>query len=100
LYETAKNPAMKGLVAKMKAAGLSAQTVNAYFRIAAALVKSAEDANGNLLYPHQWDADKLDLPMVEPANQRRPSITSETMAELAKVKNHTALYPCGCEWMP
>src|SRR5207245_1419355 len=83
LYETAKYPAMKALVAKMNSAGLSAQTINAYFRIAAAVVESAEDADGNPLYPHKWDANKLDLPMVEHSKQRRPSITSETMAEFA-----------------
>jgi integrase len=87
VYETAKYPAMKALVAKMNAAGLSAQTVNAYFRIAAAVVNSAEDAEGNPLYPYKWDADKLDLPVVETSKQRRPSITSETMTELAKAKN-------------
>ena len=87
LYETAKYPPMKALVAKMNAAGLSAQTVNAYFRIAAAVVKSAEDVDGNPLYPHKWDADKLDLPVVETSKQRRHSITSENMTELAQIKN-------------
>jgi hypothetical protein len=51
LYETAKYPAMKALVAKMNAGGLSAQTVNSYFRMAAAVVESAEDAEGSPLYP-------------------------------------------------
>ena len=87
LYETAKYPAMKALVTKLNAGGLSAQTVNSYFRIAAAVVKSAEDPDGNPLYPQKWDANKLDLPMVETSKQRRPSVTSETMAELAKIKN-------------
>lgn len=86
LSETARYPAMKSLVAKMNTGGLSAQTVNAYFRIAAAVVKSAEDADGNELYPHKWDADKLDLPMVVTSKQRRPSINSEVMAELARTK--------------
>ena len=86
LYETAKYPAMKTLVAKMNRAGLSAQTVNAYFRIAAAVVRSAEDADGNELYPHKWNPDKLDLPMVVTSKQRRPSITPEIMVELASVK--------------
>jgi integrase len=86
LYETAKYPAMKTLVAKMNAGGLSAQTVNAYFRIAAAVVVSTEDADGNSLYPHKWDESKLDLPIVETSKQRRPSITAETMAEFARVK--------------
>lgn len=87
LYETAKYPAMKALVAKMNTAGLSAQTVNAYFRIAAGVVRSAEGADGNPLYPNKWDPDKLDLPMVETSKQRRPSITADVMAEFAKVKN-------------
>jgi integrase len=87
LYETAKYPAMKALVAKMNAGGLSAQTVNSYFRIAAAIVESADDAEGSPLYPRNWDANKLDLPMVETSKQRRPSITAETMAEFARVKN-------------
>jgi len=87
LYETAKYPAMKTLVAKMNTGGLSAQTVNSYFRIAAAIVESAEDTEGSPLYPRNWDANKLDLPMVETSKQRRPSITAETMAEFARVKN-------------
>jgi integrase len=87
LYETAKYPAMKALVAKMNGGGLSAQTVNSYFRIAAAIVESAEDAEGSPLYPRNWDANKLDLPVVETSKQRRPSITAETMAEFARVKS-------------
>jgi integrase len=87
LYETAKYPAMKALVAKMNAGGLSAQTVNSYFRIAAAIVESADDAEGSPLYPRNRDANKLDLPMVETSKQRRPSIIAETMAEFAGVKN-------------
>src|SRR6202008_2235590 len=80
-------PAMQALVAKMNAGGLSAQTVNAYFRMAAAIIESAEDADGNALYPRKWDANKLDLPMVETSKQRRPSITAETMAEFARNEN-------------
>ena len=62
-------------------------TVNAYFRIAAAVVESAEDAEGNPLHSGKWDASKQDLPIVETSKQRRPSITAETMAEFARVKN-------------
>src|SRR5260370_17221284 len=78
---------MKALVARMNAGGLSAQTVNSYFRMAAAVIASAEDAEGNPLYPQKWDANKLDLPLVETSKQRRPSITSETMTEFARVNS-------------
>lgn len=87
LSETAKYSPMKALVAKLNAAALSAQTVNAYFRIAKAVVESAEDVEGNPLYDRKWDAEKLDLPLVETSKQRRPSITAEIMAEFAKVKS-------------
>ena len=78
---------MKALVTRMNAGGLSAQTVNSYFRMAAAVIASAEDADGNPLYPQKWDANKLDLPLVETSKQRRPSITAETMTEFARVKS-------------
>jgi integrase len=87
LYETAKYPTMKALVTRMNAGRLSAQTVNSYFRMAAAVIASAEDAEGNPLYPRKWDANKLDLPLVETSKQRRPSITAETMTEFARVKS-------------
>jgi hypothetical protein len=86
LEKTGHSP-MKALVAKLNAAALSAQTVNAYFRIAKAIVESAEDVEGNPLYERKWDAEKLDLPLVETSKQRRPSITAEIMAEFAKVKS-------------
>jgi integrase len=55
--------------------------------MAIAAVASAEDADGNPLYPHKWDANKLDLPTVATSKQGRPSITAETMAELAGGEN-------------
>src|SRR2546430_15914441 len=78
---------MKALVTRMNAGRLSAQTVNPYFRMAAAVIASAEDAAGTPLYPQKWDANKLDLPLVETSKQRRPSITAETMTEFARVKS-------------
>ena len=87
LSETARYSPMKTLVASLNAAELSAQTINAYFRIAKAVVESAEDAEGSPLYERHWDAEKLDLPVVETSKQRRPSITAEVMAEFAKVKS-------------
>ena len=47
--------------------------INACFRMAKAVVESAEDAEGNPLYERKWDAEKIDLPVVETSKQRRPS---------------------------
>jgi len=86
LSETAKYPPMKRLVAKMNGGQLSPKTVNTYFRIAAAVVESAEDEVGNPLYPRKWNPEKLDLPIVDPKEQRRPTIDEKTMTFLASCR--------------
>jgi len=86
LSETAKYPPMKRLVAKMNGGQLSPKTVNTYFRIAAAIVESAEDEVGNPLYPRKWNPEKLDLPMVDFKEQRRPTIDEKTMTFLASCR--------------
>ena len=65
---------------------LSPKSVNTYFRIAAAVVNSAEDDDGNPLYPRKWDPEKLDLPIVDPKQQRRPTIDENTMTFLASCR--------------
>jgi site-specific recombinase XerD len=77
---------MKVLVAKLNAANLSPQTVNSYFRMAAAVVGSAEDADGNPLYPRKWDPEKLDLPIVDLKEQNCPTIDEQTMTFLASCR--------------
>jgi integrase len=87
LSEAAKYPAMRKLVAKMNAGKLSPKTINTYFRIAAAVVASAEDQDGNPLYPRKWSPEKLDLPIVDPKEQHRPTINERTMTFLASCRN-------------
>jgi integrase len=86
LSEVAKYPAMKGLVAMMNAGKLSPKSVNTYFRIAAQIVTSAEDAHGNPLYPRKWNPEKLDLPIVDRKQQHRPTIDEKSMTLLASCR--------------
>jgi integrase len=86
LSEAAKYPAMKGLVAKMNAGKLSPKSVNTYFRVAASVVASAEDADGNSLYPRKWNPEKLDLPIVDSKQQHRPTVDEKTMTFLASCR--------------
>ena len=102
LSEAAKYPAMKKLVAKMNAGQLSPKSVNTYFRIAAAVVDSAEDADGNPLYPRKWNSEKLDLPIVDPKEQRRPTVDENTMTFLAscrKANERLLFILCGATGM-
>jgi integrase len=87
LSEAAKYPAMKALVAKMNGGKLSPKSVNTYFRVAASVVASAEDADGNPLYPRKWNPEKLDLPVVDAKQQHRPTIDEKTMTFLASCRN-------------
>jgi len=68
LSEAAKYPAMKGLVARMNAGLLSPKSVTTYFRIAAAVVSSAEDDDGNPLYPRNGTRRNLTCPSLTPKN--------------------------------
>jgi len=78
---------MKALVAKMNGGKLSPKSVNTYFRVAASVVASAEDADSNPLYPRKWNPEKLDLPVVDAKQQHRPTIDEKTMTFLASCRN-------------
>lgn len=70
----------------MNAGKLSPKSVNTYFRIAASVVASAEDADGNPLYLRKWSPEKLDLPIVDPKQQHRPTIDEKTMTFLSSCR--------------
>lgn len=74
------NAAIKPLVAKMCAAGLSPKTVSNYVGLAKQVVASAIDENGEELFPRKWNHDFIDMPIVE--NQRQPTFTAETMSAI------------------
>src|SRR5580692_750439 len=102
LSETAKYPVMKALVAKMNAANLSPQTVNSYFRMAASVVESVEDADGSPLYPRKWDPEKLDLPIVDANEQKRPTVNEHGMTVLAhcrRAEDRMLFILCGATGM-
>ena len=86
LSETAKYSPMKSLVAKLNAAGLSAQTVNATSVWPKQSYSLPRMGKAIPLYERKWDAEKLDLPVVETSKQRRPSITADVMAEFAQTR--------------
>jgi integrase len=82
------NAAMKQLVAKMDAAGLSAKTIINYSGLVKLIVASAKSEEGEPLFPRKWDSEFIDLPIVR--NQHQPKFTSETMSAI--VQNATGQY--------
>jgi integrase len=78
------NEPLKGLVAKMVAGGkLGPKSTNEYIKVVKMVVASAKDPKTRKqLYPVFWDAEYLDLPIVEKRNQKRPAFDVETVTRL------------------
>jgi len=61
-------------------------------------VASAVNDEGEELYPRNWNADFIDMPVVEESKQNTPSFSAEVMSELAKwkyPKEQMLFIPCG-----
>ena len=78
------NLSVKPLVETMSAAGLSPRTVNKYVEHVKQVVESLRGPNGEPIHHKKWDAETMDLPIVEHAEQKRPSLRASTISELIR----------------
>jgi integrase len=76
------NLAVHPLVEKMCAAGLSPRTVNKYVEYVKQVIQSLKAPNGEPVHKRTWDADTMDLPIVDYSEQKRPSLKATTVSEL------------------
>ena len=79
------NGAVKRLVAIM-VEELSAKTIQSYVGVVKAVIASAVNGEGEELYPRKWNAEFIDMPVVEKSKQNTPSFSAEVMSALAKWK--------------
>jgi integrase len=88
------NLAVKPLVEKMVASRLKPRTVNKYVEYIRQVVKSLKAPNGEPVHKRTWDAETMDLPIVEYSEQRRPSLKAQTVSALIAGSNgqEQALY--------
>ena len=88
------NLAVKPLVDKMCASRLSARTVNKYVEFVQQIVASLKGSNGESVHKRIWDAETMDLPVVEHSEQKRPSLKADPISELIQESNsqEQALY--------
>lgn len=88
------NLAVKPLVEKMHGSNLSARTVNKYVEYIKQVVKSLKAPNGEPVHKRTWDAQTMDLPVVEHSEQKRPSLKAKAISELiaASTGQEQALY--------
>jgi integrase len=80
------NGFVRDLVTKLVAEDLSAKTIGELVATTKQIVASAVDANGNYLFPRQWNAKFLDLPQVQ--NQKQPCATRADVETCIK-NSHT-----------
>jgi len=88
------NLSVKPLIEKMTSSGLKPRTVNKYIEHVKQVVESLKSPNGEPIHSRKWDAETMDLPVVEHAEQKRPSLKASAISELVKASSgqEQALY--------
>jgi integrase len=76
------NAAMKMLVNKLSAAGLSAKSIVNYCMVVKLVVASAVNDEGEQVYPRKWNHDFVGLPIVDKNKQRRPTLTPKEVTAI------------------
>jgi integrase len=76
-----KNGTMKAFVAKLAAAGLKPASIAGVTNCVKGIVKSAVNAEGEFLFPRQWNNDFIDAPPVNSRDQKAPVLSREALQE-------------------
>lgn len=76
------NAALKMLIEKLSAAGLSPKSILNYTLVVKLVVASAVNAEGEQVYPRKWNHEFVGLPIVDKNKQKRPTLTSEQVTDL------------------
>jgi integrase len=88
------NLSVKPLIEKMSVAGLSPRTVNKHIEHVKQVVESLKSPNGEPIHNRKWDPETMDLPVVEQAEQKRPSLKADAISKLIQASSgqEQALY--------
>jgi integrase len=87
------NNALKTLVAKLSAEGLSASTITGVVTVTKLVVASAVDENGDQLFPRTWNHEFMDLPVIDPKTQKAPTIDTKSIYKaLDSAKNQDSAF--------
>ena len=81
------NLTVKPLIEKMCASDLSPRTVNKYIEHVKQVVESLKGPNGEPIHNRKWNSEIMDLPVVEHAEQKRPSLKAGTISELIQASS-------------
>jgi integrase len=81
------NNALKVLVAKLSAEGLSASTITGVVTVIKLVVASAVDENGDQLFPRTWNHEFMDLPVIDPKSQKAPVMGAQALSKAISQAN-------------
>jgi integrase len=73
------NGVAKNLVAHLVGEGLSDKSVVNYFGLVKMVVASAVNGEGEELFPRKWNHEFIELPIVDPNKQNKPTVSSENI---------------------
>lgn len=82
LLADTSNGALRELVDKMAAAGLSAKSIVSHAAVVKMVLASAVNIDGDQLYPRKWNPEFVGLPIVRKEEQHRPTITETEVGEI------------------
>ncbi len=77
-----KNEVAKQFVIKMRTAKLADKTIVNYFQVVKAVVASAVTAEGEQLYPRNWNFHFIGLPVIDEKKQCKPSLTTNEVEQI------------------
>lgn len=88
------NNALKTLVSKLSADGLSASTIVGVVTVVKLVVASAVNDQGEELYPRTWNHEFIDLPVIDPNSQKAPVAGGKAISQAISqaVGEEKALY--------
>jgi len=87
--EAVDNLALKKLVNKMVAGGLSASTIRNYADVVKMVVTSVINEKGDEVYPRKWNDAFINMPVINPRKQRTPSFTGDVVSSIVATREYT-----------
>ena len=92
-----KNSTVKSLVSDMVQLQKSPETIRHAVKVVRLVFASYLDANGEPVFRPAWNADYMDMPVVEKRSQRRPSLTGEEITQILSLAEGRLRLLCALE---
>ena len=76
------NKTARDLISKLSDAWLAPKTIVEIVAVLKQVVASAIDGHGKQMFPRHWNHEYIDLPIVEPGKQHRPTLSSKHVTDV------------------